>query len=677
MPQFSPRTWPPIPIEQIQLMGAVAEAFSLTDSSLVYEPKYDGIRVKVEMLSGTLFNGVRMWSRQDNLVTAQFPDVVRALDRLRSTLPHPLLTDGEIVATDSNGRPLNFEDLQPRLGVLRPTERSVVAVPVALILFDILLENSDDLRSRPLLERRARLEQLVHRYETSTVRVSRLVQKDGRAMLDEAKREGWEGLIAKRADSRYRSGKFHRNWLKYKLLLRQEFVVGGWTESERRPFRALLIGVYRDDGTLQYVGRMGKAFTDAELKRLTSRLHALEISRCPFTNQPDPDATPHWVKPQLVIEAKFTEWTKGGKLREPTYLGARTDVDPTKVKREPVSSIASARRSVKAAPNANELRSISALRQSTDITDLLRQVDDLEYSAAHGVLTFGDGGTLVVDNLHKHLWRTLGITKAELMRYYIRLSPFLLPPIADRPLTYRPFPHGVDRRPDRYHQRVLHAVPQGVRVESFKGAEKDYEPRFIGGSLITLLYMVQHHVISQDAWLSTVHAPDYPDLAVLDLDPMPDVPFQQVVDVARWLHDELEALDVPHFLKTSGSSGLHIYLPLAHETSFRQSEEFCELLARLVAQKHPRQATVERIVRSRGKRVYLDYLQNLPGKTVATAYSIRANAFAGISAPLKWEELTSVLGPDDFTIRTIEHRLQSTGDLWAALRETRRIDLNA
>jgi bifunctional non-homologous end joining protein LigD len=417
---------------------------------------------------------------------------------------------------------------------------------------------------------------------------------------------------------------------------------------------------------------MGKAFSGRDLKELSVRLRALEISHCPFADKPDPDATPHWVKPELVIEAKFNEWTRGGKLREPTYLGLRIDVNPTDVRREEI-----AHDHIEIKQSQRQELASRIVTNDKEASSLLAQLNDLEQHGGSGVLTFATGETLCIDGLTRILWRGLGLTKADLIRYYIRVSPVLLPTIQDRPLTYRPFPDGVEARPDRYHQRVKHPVPQGVRVEPFRGSTKEYEPRFIGGSLMTLLYMVQHHVISQDAWLSSVQTPDYPDVAVIDLDPMPQVPFQQVADVAHWLHDELDGLRVPHFLKTSGSSGLHVYVPLAPKTSFRQAWEFCQLLGQIVTTKHPDHATIQRSVTGRGKRVYLDYLQNLPGKTLATAYSVRANHFAGVSTPLRWEELTAAVRPEDFTMTSLSDRIKQDGDLWAVLRHTPGIDLHA
>jgi bifunctional non-homologous end joining protein LigD len=262
-----------------------------------------------------------------------------------------------------------------------------------------------------------------------------------------------------------------------------------------RPFRSLLLGVYTGPGQLEYVGRMGKVFSDRDLRDLSQRFGALETATCPFREKPKPDAAPHWVKPELVIEAKFAEWTRSGKLREPTYLGLRTDVEANTVRREPVIRTTSQKPG--ALRRAAKPRSPHHSRPPgpDEAATLLRQLDALLEQGQKGTLTFSTGSQLAVDQLHNPVWPMLGITKAGLMGYYIAVAPYLLPAIADRPLTYRPYPYGAAGRPDRYHQRVKQAVPEGVRVAGLKGGYETYETRFIGGSLITLLYLLQMNVI--------------------------------------------------------------------------------------------------------------------------------------------------------------------------------------
>jgi bifunctional non-homologous end joining protein LigD len=270
-------------------------------------------------------------------------------------------------------------------------------------------------------------------------------------------------------------------------------------------------------------------------------------------------------------------------------------------------------------------------------------------------------------------WPKLKLTKGDLFRYYARVSSWILPVLADRPLVMKRYPNGVDAKP--FYQHRAEEPPKGIRVE--RVAAQDQRPQLIGGDIATLLYTCQLAAISQDPWFSRVQAPGYADQVALDLDPPDDVPFEQVLEVAGWLHEELEALGVFSLPKTSGSSGLHIYIPLAPQTPFDAGLLFCQLVATLVAEKHPKQATVERSVRARGRRVYIDYLQNIEGKTLASAYSVRANDFAGVSTPLTWKEVDKGIRREDFTLETMPARIRKVGDLWAPIRSQKGADLRA
>ena len=309
------------------------------------------------------------------------------------------------------------------------------------------------------------------------------------------------------------------------------------------------------------------------------------------------------------------------------------------------------------------------------LASLLRQLEELEVRRAAGVITLPDGQRLEVGQLHKVFWPRLGLTKGALMRYYVRVSPFLLPAVADRPLIMRRWPDGVAAS-KFYQQRAPEDTPPGVRVATL-ASDRVVPRRFIGGSLTTLLFMTQIAAISQDPWFSRVQSEDYPDHSVVDLDPMPGVPFGSVRDAARWVHDELERLGVASFPKTSGATGLHVYIPLPPRTTWETSRLFAELVATTVAQRHPRTATIERAIRARGKRVYLDFMQNTRGKTLASAYSARGTDDAGVSTPLRWDELETNVDRGDFTLLTIDARLREVGDLWAARRRARGTDLGA
>jgi hypothetical protein len=292
----------------------------------------------------------------------------------------------------------------------RPTAADVRRIPVALIQFDVLLQNGEDLRTEPLLTRRQRLERVFRSFVSRFVTVSRLAVGDGRPLYEEAIKEGWEGVMAKRASSPYRSGRHHADWRKIKLLLQQEFVVGGWTESTSRPFRALLLGVCTETGALEYVGRMGKVFSDRQLRDLSQRFQRLETRTCPFREKPEPDATPHWVRPELVIQAKFNEWTRSGKLREPTYLGLRTDVDPKSVRREPVIRTGEPETDARRQPTKLSARTRPS-EPPDEAASLLRQLEAVLQQGQQGTLTFSTGSQLAVDQLHKPIWPTVGITK--------------------------------------------------------------------------------------------------------------------------------------------------------------------------------------------------------------------------------------------------------------------------
>ena len=315
---------------------------------------------------------------------------------------------------------------------------------------------------------------------------------------------------------------------------------------------------------------------------------------------------------------------------------------------------------------------------------LVQRLRELEDSRKDGYVDLPGGDRLRVTNLWKLFWPALKITKGDLLRYYAQVSPYLLPAVADRPLVMKRFPNGIHGL-TFYQQRVLEKPQAGVRTETlpegFDPIKEDEEAtnpaRFVGGSLMTLLYMAQMAAISQDPWFSTVGAPLEPDQVAIDLDPGKGVGFDTVLDVARWVRDELERLHVPAVPKTSGSRGLHIYVPLPKGTSYETGLLLCQIVATLVASRHRRHATVERMVARRPKgTVYVDYLQNILGKTLATAYSARASDFAGVSTPLTWAELDEGVDPREFTIRTAPARFREAGDLWARLRTGEVVDLD-
>ncbi len=646
------------------MLASLGEA-PLNDPQLVYEPKYDGIRAIVEIAA----NGhARLWSRLGNEKTRQYPEIAAALAHWARAREEPLVLDGEIVALDEHGDPAGFQQLQ------HGSSRT------ALIVFDILRDGSTNYVNRPLVERRAALERLFGRTGSPVLRISEQVSGDGRALFKRAMDQGWEGLIAKHARSLYKPGKRTPDWRKLKIVHEQEFVVGGWTEPRetRAYFGALLIGVYQSPAPgpkplgsrsrspvprpLVYTGSVGTGFNEKELARLMKLLAPLDSKTCPFAVAPKTSERAHWVKPRLVAQIKFMEWTADAKLRHPVYLGLRDDKKAAEVRREEKARVQG---------SGLGAQGSKAQHDSRTVGDVIAQLDALESARKDGVLTLPDGDELKVTNLHKVFWPTQKLTKGDLLRYYARVAPLILPAVADRPLVMKRFPNGVSAT--TFYQHRAPEVPQGIRTEVVGSVEE--RPQIIGGSLKTLLYMAQLAAISQDPWFSRVAQPEFADYAAFDLDPPDDVPFSKVLDVARWIHDELDALGAMGVPKTSGADGLHIYIPLPPGTPYEAGMIFCQIVAALVEQKHPKVATTERSVRARGNRIYIDCLQNILGKTLATAYSARASDYAGVSTPVTWQEIDEGVDRKDFTITTAPARFEAVGDLWAKLRKSKGVDL--
>ncbi len=670
---YTVRKWQEDVAKLSPMLALLAES-PLQGASLIFEPKYDGIRALVDVNVRGHAASARIWSRAGNDKTHQFPEVAQALSTLGVRVGRSLALDGEIVAVGGDGAK-GFETLQPRLQLTRAhnIRRNVTAVPVAFVAFDILRDGSDDLRELPLSERRRRLESVMADHESPDLRLGRSVPTDGRGLMAEAVANGWEGLIVKEAQSHYHAGRRGPAWRKLKIVHRQEFVLGGWTEprGSRDRFGALLLGVY-DGGHLVYAGHVGTGFDQRTLVDLAGRLAPLETPHCPFAARPDANGKAHWVRPNLVAEVKFAEWTSAGILRHPVFLGLRDDVAVRKVKRETQRPVTA---TIRGDEPATPVAAHRPLPPVGDSDELLARLDEIERSGAGGRLKLSGGVALDVANLDKVYWPRLGITKGELMRHYARVAPYILPVVDGRPLVMKRYPDGIEG--EAFYQQRAPQVPAGIRIVTLAN-DHEVPSRLVGGDLATLLYMVQLGVISQDPWFSRVDSPEFPDEVALDLDPMPDVPFTRVLEVARWLHEALERIGVAGFPKTSGASGLHIHVPLVPGTPYEAARLFAQIIGTAVARAHPKAATVERAVSNRGSTVYIDCLQNVRGKTLACAYSARASDFAGTSTPLTWQEVHDEPGINarDFTIRSLPGRLATTGDLWAGTRARTRVNLH-
>jgi len=647
-----------------------------------FEPKYDGVRV----IAYATPSDVKLITRNSKDKAKQFPEIVGALKKLSSQVKRSLVVDGEIVAL-IDGEPARFQELQSRMHVkdTHMIERHTSSTPSALILFDILMDGDEVLLREPWSERRERLVKRVGKHVTPQVRITESTEGNGAKMLEKARKQGWEGVIAKRVDSRYEPGNRSRDWLKLKIEFRQEFVVGGYTEprNSREHIGAILLG-YFDQERFIYAGHTGGGFTRQGLQDMYRLVKPLERKTSPFGETPKTNEKAHWVEPRVVVEVKFSEWTADRRLRQPIFLGVRDDKDAREVsvertsvqkkegksnriaKQEEHETVAARGRGASSKPATKTSKlPASKRRAKIDTGSIIEQLDALEARRGDGSLDLGTGKTLKVSNLDKVFFPKEKYTKGDVMRFYARIADFILPTVQDRPLVLKRFPNGIDSE-SFYQQKASETTPPDVRVEEIVTDNGDKQPRYIGGDLITLLYTIQLGAISVDPWHSRVPTLEFADYTIIDLDPGPRANFQRVVQVARWAKEVIDGFGLHAAIKTSGSEGLHIYLPLPPRTPNEAATLVAQVIATKVASAHPKEATIERMVKARGAAmVYVDYLQNIQGKTVAGAYCVRAKPGATVSTPLRWGELTDDLDPRDFHLGNAAERFEKIGDIWS------------
>jgi bifunctional non-homologous end joining protein LigD len=666
---------------------------SIPSKGWTFEPKYDGIRV----LAFATDDAVLLMTRNGKDKSAQFPEVTEALRKLAAKKKKNFVLDGEIVAL-IDGEPGRFQELQSRMHVIdtQMIARHRTATPSALMLFDVLLAGEDVLIREPWHKRRARLLKEIGKSTSEEIRITESVEDEGEKMFKLAKDQGWEGLIAKRVDSLYEPGNRTRSWIKLKNEFRQEFVVGGFTEPRRsrQHVGALLLG-YFDNDRLIYVGHTGGGFTDSGLVEMYRKLKPLEQKESPFEEVPKTNEKAHWVKPKIVVEVKFNEWTGDGRLRQPIYLGTRDDKNAKDVGREgtsmqkkksddtPAKSATkpAAKSATRKTSTSRARRRVYAQRTLDDEAEpakpsrgsgrslsnekIIAQLDAIEKSAGSGTIDIAKGVALDVTNLGKVFFPKKKLTKGDLMRYYVSVAPLILPTMADRPLVLKRFPNGVTA--PAFFQQNAGEPPDVVRTGTIHTQGGSTNLRIVGGDLTTLLYIVQLGAISVDPWHARVQSLDHADYTIIDLDPGPRAPFKKVVQVARWTKETMDELGLHGAIKTSGSRGLHIYMPLPPNTPNEAATLVAQIVATRVSEQHPKEATIERMVKARSETsIYVDYLQNIIGKTVAGAYSARAKEEATVSTPLEWDELTDDLDPREFTIETAPSRFADVGDVWGA-----------
>lgn len=609
------------------------------DASWEFEVKWDGYRA----IASRDGDYVALESRNGKSFAEKFPPVFDAIQEwgIRAVV------DGEVVAIDENGV-ANFNALQ--------NWRDASDGQLAYYVFDLLWYEGKDLTKLPLSDRKSVLQSIVP--AKGIIRIGYSVQAEGVAFLDAAEKLGLEGMIAKRSDSVYRPGDRSKDWLKVKLQRRQEVVIGGYTRNEgtSKAFSSLLLGVYKAD-KLQYVGKVGTGFSDKEQQELLARFKPLVRKTSPFAGEAFYDKRSHfnygagkaeavWLRPSLVCEVRYTEVTPEGVFRHPAFLGIREDKDPKNVVAERAQPSADAR------GDTNKTKRNAKLAfAGRDDKKLVRKVG---------------GKSLTFTNLDKVYWPDVGYTKGDMVEYYANISKYILPYLKNRPQSLNRFPDGIKGK-SFYQKDVTDTAPDWVEKYPYRSkGERQLKNYMLCNDQATLLYMANLGTIELNPWSSTIAKPDHPTWCLLDLDPDTGNTFDQVIEVAKAIHALLEDANVPSYCKTSGSTGLHIYVPFGNKYSYEQSQLFAKWVATQVDAEFSF-TSIERMTKRRKGKIYIDYLQNRPAATLAAPYSVRPKPGATVSMPLYWEEVKKGLEITDFTMENALARVMSEGDIFKAV----------
>jgi bifunctional non-homologous end joining protein LigD len=624
---------PPEDRDRVPMPGRIQPMFARSSEKLPpdqkrwsFEVKWDGVRAIAYAQPGRL----RLESRNLNEITNAYPEVRGILDDLGM---HEAVLDGEIVAFDDAGKP-SFERLQRRMHVTSPSavRRLAASVPIVYAIFDLLYLDGRSLMELPYTERRARLEQL--ELGGKAWRVPASHPGEGKRLLEATRSQGLEGVVAKRLDSRYEPGRRSGAWVKVKNTLRQELVIGGWIPGEgkrRDRIGALLMGYYRD-GDFVCAGRVGTGFTEATLEQLMARLKPLERKTSPFTGGAKPPREAVFVEPRLVAEVEFREWTSDGVMRAPSFKGLREDKEAREVGPED------------GYPEA-----------------LFEHVERLTGDAISVVV---EGRELRITNWDKVLFPQAGFTKGDLIAYYARIAPAVLPHLRDRPLTLKRYPNGVDAQYFYEKQSPSHR-PEWVQTARINRV--DYT---LAQDRPTLVWLANLADVELHTSLSLADAPERPTMLVFDLDPGPPAGIVECCEVGLVLRGLFEQVGLQSFAKTSGSKGLQVYVPLSTATSYKQTKPLARRIAELLEQRMPELVVSRMTKRLRPGKVLVDWSQNDAHKTTVTVYSVRARERPTVSTPVSWDEVARCWESGDEQLLTFEvdqvlERVEAQGDLFA------------
>jgi bifunctional non-homologous end joining protein LigD len=613
--------------DAVKLMLAETRDRAFSGPGWLFELKLDGYRVLAAR-----DGAARLLSRNGNDLSARFPEVSRAL---RALPLDRLLLDGEVVALDDSGRP-NFQRLQQRAQLRRAIDISHATVqsPVTFYAFDLLGFEDFDLRPLPLSTRKGLLRKVVP--SAGFIRFLDHFEEDGEVLYDQVQGLGLEGIVAKRADSPYRPGR-SATWLKIRTRRSDDFVVVGFTspKGSRTGFGALYLGRYVA-GELTDTGRAGTGFTEKQLNQARATLEKIRRQDPPCVGPIPKEKATTWVEPRLVCEVEYTEWTEEGLLRQPVFLRFRDDKTPE----ECVGSLERG-----GAEEESDLLIPKVPRSRTLPRD------------EEGVHRAREDRKVAFTNLNKIFWPDDRYTKGDLIEYYRSIAPWILPYLADRPVVLTRYPDGISGK-SFFQKDAPGFVPDWIRTQRMWSEQAEREiDYFVCDDEPSLLYLINLGTIPLHVWASRISSLDRPDWCVLDLDPK-EAPFTDVVRVAQATHALCEEIGLPNLVKTSGSSGLHVLIPLGGQCGYDEARSLGELLARVVTAELPEISTIARQVSRRGGKVYMDYLQIGAGRLIVAPFSVRPLPGAPVSVPLRWSEVSDQLDIRSFTIGNVLARMQ-------------------
>lgn len=593
------------------------------DINWVFERKLDGYRILA-----TTGQQVKLITRKGQDYTENYPEIAEELKAISDNA----VLDGEVTVENAAGKEA-FQSLQ-NFG--HDDKRHNIKYYV----FDLLYLNGHGLLEMPLLQRKELLKKLLEKYKLEKVVYLDHFPEKGKELFAEAVKNGWEGVIAKKADSVYLMGKRSGSWLKFKQVNSQEAVICGYTEpaGARKYFGALVLGMYNEKGGLQYIGNCGTGFNNQVLKDLYGKMQPLVIPEKPFakSTKVSQQKSVTWVKPELVCEVNFTEWTADEILRHPVYKGLRPDKDAQEVKPE-----------------------LFKPKEETTVEENKDQVLLLAYK------------NLKLTHLDKVFWENEQITKGDLLYYYHQVSSYILPYLKDKPLSLNRHPNGIDGKSFFQKDVKVDQMPDWIKTVPIHADRPNKENHYIvADDEETLLYVANMGCIEINPWLSSYETPENPEFMVIDLDPDGN-DFSVVKEVSLTVKGVFDRMQIPSFVKTSGSSGMHIYIYLAAQYDYVFIKSFSNYVAQLIHEQQPDVTSLERSLDKRKGLIYIDYLQNRRGQTIAAPYSVRPKPGATVSMPLSWDEVDEGLQIKNFNLKNVPALLQKRNDPWNEIRSNK------